>query len=118
MLFGLPRRAGLFWLLVVAAASAALFAGWRTSEISILELGPVAIVFIFVTALAERVQVRLAATRPGRDEVMYSLSCTLDIATVLLFPLPLAATIAAAGTAIGVLLRGQRNPLKLIFNAA
>ena len=118
MLLGLPRRAGLFWLLVVAAAAAALFASWRTTAGSILELGPLAIIFIVVTGLAERVQVRLAASRPGRDEVMYSLSCTVDIATVLLFPLPLAATIAAAGTALGVILRGQRNPLKLVYNAA
>ena len=117
-MLGLPRRAGLFWLLVVAAASATLFASWRTSGGSIVELGPLAILFIFVTALAERVQVRLAASRPGRDEVLYSLSCTVDIATVLLFPLPLAATIAAVGTLLGVILRGQRNPLKLVFNAA
>ena len=118
MLIGLPRRAGVLWLLVTSASVATLLAAWSVFRGSLLEMVPLAIVFTVATGIAERIQVRLTSSRPGRDEVMYSVSCTMHIATVLLFPLPMAATIGALGTTLGVLLRGQRNPQKVLFNAA
>ena len=118
MLFGLPRRAGLFWLLVVVAAGATLAASWFASWPAVLDLLPLALLFAIVAGVAERIQVRLGSSRPGGDRVVYSIASTVYIAVVLLFPLPLAASIAAVGSGLGVILRGQRNPQKLLFNAA
>ena len=48
---------------------------------------------------------------------MCSLSCTVLIAVVLLFPLPWAGAIAAAGMVLGELLNRRHLP-KLVFNIA
>src|SRR5579859_7805661 len=111
---GLPQRAGLFWLLVVTAASAVLFASW--SRISPdLSLAPAALFFTIICGIAERIQVRLSSSRPG-GEVLSTVSCTVFVAVILLFPLPWAALIAALGSALGCVLRSQRQPVKLLFN--
>src|SRR6185437_7618207 len=81
------------------------------------ELAPAALLFAIVTALAERVQVRLGSSRPG-GELLFSVSCTILVAVILLFPIAWAASIAAVGLAVGSVLRGQREPQKVIFNAA
>jgi putative nucleotidyltransferase with HDIG domain len=73
--------------------------------------------FVIVTALAERIQVRLGSTRPG-GELIFSISCTILVAVVLLFPVAWAASIAAAGLSLGCILRGQRQPQKVLFNTA
>jgi hypothetical protein len=118
MLFGLPQRAGLFWLLVVSTAAAILAASWSlTPPDTFQQLAPAAILFAIVTALAERVQVRLGSTRPG-GELLFSVSCTILVAVILLFPIAWAASIAAIGLAAGCILRGQREPQKVVFNAA
>jgi putative nucleotidyltransferase with HDIG domain len=114
MFLGLPQRAGPFWLLVVAAATTVLVAGWSTSTPD-LSLAPTALFFALACGLAERVQVRLTSSRPG-SEVLYSVSCAVQMAVVLLFPFAWATLIAAVGFAVGGALRGQRQPVKLLFN--
>src|SRR6266542_2869090 len=116
MLFGLSQRAGLFWLLVVVAAAGVLVSSWVlvTPELS---LAPAALFFAVACGIAERVQVRLSSSRPG-SEILYSVSCAVLVAVILLFPLAWAALIAAVGFAIGGALRGQRQPLKLLYNIA
>src|SRR5918912_1788248 len=90
MIAGLPQRAGVFWLLVFAAAC----------------------------AVAERVQVRLgSSSRPG-GRVLFSLSCAVIVAVILLFPVAWAVAISGVGMLVGCLLRGQRQAQKVLFNAA
>jgi hypothetical protein len=117
MLFGLPQRAGLFWLLVVTSAAAILVTTWSLTPGPGADLAPAAILFIIATALAERTQVRLGSGRPG-GELIYSVSCTMLVAVILLFPVAWAGTIAAVGIALGCVLRGQREPQKVLFNSA
>lgn len=114
MLLGLPQRAGLFWLLVVIAAAGVLVASWRSTSPD-LSLAPAALLFAVACGIAERVQVRLSSSRPG-GEVLFTVSCAVVVAVILLFPLPWAAAIAALGSALGCALRGQRQPVKLLFN--
>ena len=117
MLFGLPHRAGLYWILIVAAATATLAASWiAVVESARVDLAPAAIFFVIATGIAERIQVRLGSSRPG-GRVVCSLSCTVLIAVVLLFPLPWAGAIAAAGMVLGELLNRRHLP-KLVFNIA
>jgi putative nucleotidyltransferase with HDIG domain len=116
--FGLPQRAGLFWLLVVASATAILTTSWLlTPDTTLAELAPAAILFTIGTAVAERIQVRLGSGRHG-SELIYSVSCTLLVAVILLFPVAWAGSIAAIGIALGCILRGQREPQKILFNSA
>lgn len=117
MLFGLPQRAGLFWLLVVTAAVALLASCWSLTADPRLDLAPAAILFAIITALAERTQVRLGSARPG-GELLFSISCTALVAVILLFPVAWAGSIAAIGIALGCVLRGQREPQKVVFNSA
>jgi len=116
MLFGLPKRAGLFWLLATATAAAVLLAsvGAVTNNLS---LAPTAALFAIACAIAERIQVRLGSSRAG-GAVLYTIACAVVVAVVLLFPLPWAIWISAVGLAVGGILRGQRNPQKLLFNVA
>jgi hypothetical protein len=116
MFLGLPQRAGLFWLVVVTTAAIVLVANWETG-LQDLSLAPSALLFALTCGVAERIQVRLNSSRPG-SEVLSSVSCAVHVAVVLLFPLPWAALIAAVGFAVGGALRGQRHPLKLLFNSA
>ena len=117
MLFGLPHRAGLFWLLTLLAAGATLLAAWISSSDSSRALAPLALLFAVATAAAERIQVRLGASRPG-GEILYSIACTAVVAVILLFPPVWAVTIAAFGIGLGCVLRGQHDPQKILFNAA
>jgi hypothetical protein len=117
MLFGLPRRAGLFWLLILVAASTILATSWLTAPDLGLDQAPAAILFALATGVAERIHVRLGSSRPG-GVYLYSISCTVIIAVVLLFPLPWAAAIAGIGMGLGGILGGQRDPQKLLFNMA
>jgi hypothetical protein len=117
MIFGLPQRAGLFWLLIVASAAAVVATSWSLNDPAHLDLAASAVLFTVATALAERIQVRLVSSRPG-GALLHSISCTVLVAVVLLFPLAWAATIAAVGITIGCVLRGQREPQKVLFNAA
>ena len=114
MFLGLPQRASLFWLLVVIAATGVLVASWGTTPPD-LSLAPAALLFAVACGIAERIQVRLSSSRPG-GEVLFTVSCTVVVAVILLFPLPWAASIAAVGSALGCVLRGQRQPVKLLFN--
>ena len=114
MFLGLPQRAGLFWLVVVTAALAVLVASWSTVSLD-LSVAPAAILFAIACGIAERVQVRLSSSRPG-GETLFSVSSAVLVAIMLLFPLPWAASIAAVGSALGGVLRGQRQPIKLLFN--
>jgi putative nucleotidyltransferase with HDIG domain len=116
MFLGLPRRAGLFWLLVVTAATVVVAASWLNAFPD-LSLAPAALFFAVACGIGERVQVRLSSSRPGGD-VMYSVSCGVLVAAILLFPLAWAIFIAAVGLALGGALRGQRQPIKLLFNMA
>jgi putative nucleotidyltransferase with HDIG domain len=117
MLFGLPRRAGLFWLLVVVTASATLLISWSLTPDPRADQVPAAILFALAVAVAERIQVRLGSTRPG-GELLYSVSCSILVAVILLFPVAWAASITCVGVAIGCVLRGQREPQKIAFNTA
>jgi putative nucleotidyltransferase with HDIG domain len=117
MFLGLPQRAGFFWLLVVVAAAATLAASWAVSSSVDLDLAPAAILFVLAAAVAERIQVRLGASRPG-GEMFYSISCSVHVAIFLLFPLPWAASIAAVGWLLNDVLRRQRQPQKSLFNMA
>ncbi len=117
MLFGLPFRAGLFWLLTILAAVATLVACWISGSDASRGLAPLALVFAIATAAAERIQVRLGGSRPG-GEILYSIACTVLVAVILLFPMVWAVTIAAVGIGLGCALRGQRDPQKVLFNAA
>jgi hypothetical protein len=116
MFLGLPQRAGLFWLLVVASAGAVLFA---SGEVLLQNpsVWPTALVFVIATGAAESIQVRLGSSRPG-GTALWTLSCPVLVAALLLFPIPWATLIAAAGTALGCVLRGQRDPQKVLFNSA
>jgi hypothetical protein len=116
MIFHLPRRAGLLWLLTVATAAAVLVTSWATTSPD-LALAPAALFFAIACGLAERVQVRLNSSRPG-GEVLSSVSCAVLVATLLLFPVAWASLIAAVGSAIGGVLRGRRQPVKVLFNSA
>jgi putative nucleotidyltransferase with HDIG domain len=100
---------------VVAVAAAVIAASWVDATDRALQLAPAALLFAIAAGLAERVQVRLGSARP-EGQYFYSLSCTVLVAVILLFPLPWAATIAATGSALGGLSRRQRHPLKLLFN--
>ena len=117
MLFGLPQRAGLFWLLVVATAAAIVASLWSVAPDPRADLAPAAVLFTIATALAERTQVRLGSSRPG-GELLYSVSCAVLVAVILLFPIAWAASIAALGIAAGCVLRGQREAQKVLFNSA
>jgi putative nucleotidyltransferase with HDIG domain len=117
MLFGLPQRAGLFWLLVVTTAAVSVATLWSLLPDPRADLAPAAVLFTIATALAERTQVRLGSSRPG-GELLYSVSCTVLVAVILLFPVAWAASIAAVGIAAGCVLRGQREVLKVLFNSA
>jgi putative nucleotidyltransferase with HDIG domain len=117
MFLGLPRRAGLFWLLVLVAASASLLAAWASYSSPDLDLAPAALLFALATGAAERIQVRLCSSRPG-GQTFYSISCTVLVAVILLFPLAWAASIAAMGLALGAIFRGQPQPQKMLFNMA
>ena len=114
MFFGLPQRAGLFWLLVVTAATGVLVAGWGTTSPD-LSHAPAALFFAVAFGIAERIHVRLSSSRPG-GEVLSNVSCAVVVAVILLFPLQWATLIAAVGSALGCILRGQRQPVKLLFN--
>lgn len=116
MLPPLPIRATIFWSAVVLAAALTLVGSWTLSPPD-LALAPQAAFFAFAAGFAERVQVRLSSSRPG-SQVLFSVSCAVLIAVVLLFPLPWTAAIAAVGLCVGGLLRGQREPHKLLFNMA
>ena len=116
MIFHLPQRAGLLWLIVTTAGAALLVASWATTTVD-LALAPSALFFALACGLAERIQVRLMSSRPG-SEVLFSLSCAVLVAIVLLFPLPWAALIAAVGSVVGAVLHGKRQPAKLLFNSA
>jgi HD-GYP domain-containing protein (c-di-GMP phosphodiesterase class II) len=119
MVFGLPHRAGLFWLLILSAAIATLAAAWSTSNLDLLDLATASKALLFTTAiaLAERLPVRLGSSRPG-GEVLCTVGCTLVVAVILLFPLEWATLIGAAGIGVGCLFRGQRDPQKVLFNTA
>ena len=116
MLPALPIRATIFWAAVVVAAALILIGSWVLTP-SDLALAPQAAFFALAAGFAERVQVRLSSSRPG-SQVLFSVSCAVLIAVVLLFPLAWAASIAAVGLCLGGLLRGQREPHKLLFNIA
>lgn len=116
MLPALPIRATIFWSAVVLAAALILMGSWTLTPPD-LALAPQAAFFVLAAGFAERVQVRLNSSRPG-SQVLFSVSCAVLIAVVLLFPLPWAAAIAAVGLGLGGLLRGQREPHKLLFNMA
>jgi HD domain len=116
MLLGLPRKAGLFWLLIVSFAAGVLLVNWP-AVVRDLSLLPAAIFFAIACGLAERVQVRLSSSRPG-GEILCSVSCAVLVAVIVLFPLPWAALIAAVGFALCGTLRGKVEPLKLFFNIA
>jgi putative nucleotidyltransferase with HDIG domain len=117
MLFGLPQRAGLFWLLVVTSAAALLVTCWSLTPDPSTELVPAAVFFTVATAVAERILVRLGSSRPGA-EFLNSVSCTILVAVILLFPMAWAASIVVVGIAAGCILRGQREPQKVLFNSA
>src|SRR6266567_855832 len=116
MLLGLPQRAGLYWLMVVLTSTAVLVVSWGTTSPD-LSVAPAALLFALACGTAERIQVQLNSSRPGSG-VAFSVSCTVLVAAILLFPLPWVALIAAAGSALGGALRGQRHILKLLFNMA
>jgi HD-GYP domain-containing protein (c-di-GMP phosphodiesterase class II) len=117
MFLGLPQRAGLFWLLVVSGGAAALLASWQGAAQD-LSFAPAAVFFTVACAVAERIQVRLgSSSRPG-GRVLFSLSCAVLVAVILLFPLAWTLAITAVGMLLGGLLRGQRQAPKLLFNTA
>lgn len=117
MLFGLPQRAGVFWLLVVVSAIAVVATSWSLNPDPRLDLAPAAVFFAAITALAERTQVRLFASGAG-NKMLFSVSCAILVAVILLFPPAWAGSIAAVGVAAGLVLRGQREPRKVLFNTA
>ena len=117
MIAGLPQRAGVFWLLVVAAGTGTLLATWPGIAHDV-SLAPAALFFAAACAVAERVQVRLgSSSRPG-GRVLFSLSCAVIVAVILLFPVAWAVAISGVGMLVGCLLRGQRQAQKVLFNAA
>ena len=116
MLLGLPRKAGLFWLLIVALAAGVLLVNWP-AVVGDLSFLPTAILFAIACGLAERVQVRVSSPRPG-GEILCSVSSAVLVAVIVLFPLPWAGLIAAVGFALCGTLRRPIEPVKLFFNSA
>jgi putative nucleotidyltransferase with HDIG domain len=82
-----------------------------------MSLAPAALLFALACGVAERIEVRLSSSRPGSG-VSFSVSCTVLVAAILLFPLTWLGLIAAVGSVLGGALRGQRHVLKLLFNMA
>jgi HD domain len=116
LLLGLPKRAALVWLLVVASAAGLIAVSW-TKVVGDLDHATTALLFIAVAAAAERYTVRLRSSRPGAG-VSISVTSALYVAVVLLFPLPWTILIGAFGFACAELLRGQRDVRKVAFNVA
>jgi putative nucleotidyltransferase with HDIG domain len=82
-----------------------------------MSLAPAALLFALACGVAERIEVRLSSSRPGSG-VSFSVSCTVLVAAILLFPLTWLGLIAAVGSVLGGALRGHRHVLKLLFNMA
>jgi HD-GYP domain-containing protein (c-di-GMP phosphodiesterase class II) len=115
-LFGLPRQAAGFWLLVIASAAGLLGVSWSVAREDVSH-ALAAVIFIAASAAAEHFNVRLRSSRPGAA-VTISASCAVHVAVVLLFPTAWAITVTLFGATLGELLRGSRTAHKLLFNVA
>jgi putative nucleotidyltransferase with HDIG domain len=114
MLFGLPKRASMIWLVVVVGAGAVLTVAVQRA-VEDMSLAGFAMLFAIACGVVERTPVRLSSSRPG-GEVLYSMTTAVLVAVMLLFPMPWAAVIAGFGIALGCTLRGQLQLHKLAFN--
>ena len=83
MFLGLPGRAAVFWLIVVAAAAGVLGVSWIGRPAN-LTLALPALVFIAIAAAAELFTVSLPSSRPGAQHNL-SVSGAVFVAVVLLF---------------------------------
>jgi putative nucleotidyltransferase with HDIG domain len=116
LLFGLPRRAGIFWSIVLTIWIGTVVVSWDQAS-QTLEFVLGALFFAAVSGAAEQFTVRLTPSRPGAN-LQHSVSCAVFVAIALLFPTSWAVLIAAAGAAVGQLVRRQRQPRKFAFNVA
>jgi putative nucleotidyltransferase with HDIG domain len=99
LLLGLPRKAGLLWLLVTVPAIG-VFTLAAVSAVSDLRLAPAAILFALAAAIAETFQVRLPSSRPGNVYRM-TVGAAVCVAAILIFPAHWAVLIVAVGFAVG-----------------
>jgi putative nucleotidyltransferase with HDIG domain len=113
---GLPRYAGLFWLTVIACWLGLVLVSLQRATADPEHISA-ALFFAAAAGAAERIKVRLAASRPGA-QVSYSVSCAVFVAVALLFPTHWAILIAGLGAAAGQLARRQFALRKLAFNVA
>ena len=99
MLFGLPRKAGLLWLLVILPATGAVVLA-ALGAIGDLRLGPAALLFASASAIGETFQISLPSSRPGNVYKM-TVGAAISIAAILVFPPHWAILIITIGIAVG-----------------
>jgi HD-GYP domain-containing protein (c-di-GMP phosphodiesterase class II) len=99
LVFGLPRKAGLLWLLVTVPATGVLALSlWAVA--SDWRLAAAAGLFAVAGAIAETFHVSLPSTRPGNPYNM-TVGAAVWIAAVLIFPPQWAILVVAMGFAVG-----------------
>jgi putative nucleotidyltransferase with HDIG domain len=110
-LFGLPRKAGLLWLLVTVPAIGVLALAVLGAA-GDLRLAQSAVLFGMAAAIAETFHVALPTSRPGNSYRM-TVGAAVIIAAILIFPIYWAILIVAVGFAVG-----RRNVpwIKQIYN--
>jgi hypothetical protein len=99
LLLGLPRKAGVLWLLVTLPATGVVaLALW--AAIGDLRLARAAILFAVAGAIAETFHVSLPSSRPGNVYIM-TVGAAVWVAAILIFPPQWAILIVAAGFGVG-----------------
>jgi putative nucleotidyltransferase with HDIG domain len=98
-MFGLPRRATILWLCVVASATGVVGASLLATRLELARL-PVAILLAIACGIAETFKVNLPTSRPGHNMV-YSLLGCLSITALLVLPLHWAILAISVGMALG-----------------
>ncbi len=113
-MFGLPRNAGILWLLVASAAIAALGAS-TVAALRDLRLAPAVLLFAVAGAIAESFRVTQVGSRPGHH-VETTVSSAVYVAAALVFPLHWAVLAVAAAVAVSQLLVARVTWFKAVFN--
>src|SRR5579859_362100 len=99
LLLGLPRKAGLLWLLVTVPA-AGLLAFAAIDALGDLRLAPAVVLFGLAAGIAETFQVTLPSSRSGNGYTM-TVGAAVCIAAILIFPLHWAVLIVVVGFIAG-----------------
>jgi HD-GYP domain-containing protein (c-di-GMP phosphodiesterase class II) len=98
-LFGLPRKAGLLWLLVIVPATGVLALS-LSAVVGDWRLVTAAGLFAMAGAIAETFPVSLPSNRPGNPYNM-TVGAAVWIAAILIFPPQWAILVVATGFAVG-----------------